>query len=76
MARRWDEYVQYDDPVSRVRVTIRCYGPGTAAAIAAQKRQMGFDNVKIFGRPATRRKDPNSVSHGCILSHQWSSRFH
>lgn len=76
MARRWDEYVQYEDPVSKVQVTIRCWGPGTAAAIAADKRKLGFDNVKIFGRPASRKKERISVSHGSILCHEWSRSVH
>lgn len=76
MSRRWDEYVQYEDPVSRVMVTVRCYGPGTAAALADQKRKMGFDKVRIFGRPASRRKERLSVSHSSIQCHEWSSSFH
>ena len=76
MSRRWDEYVSYEDPVSKVRVIVRCYGPGTAAAVAAEKRKLGFDNVQIIGRPATRKKEQRSVTYGRIHGHQWSSRFH
>lgn len=66
MSRRWDEYVTYEDPVSKVQVTVRCYGPGTAAAIADQKRKLGFDRVQIWGRSSTRRKERISVSHSRI----------
>lgn len=76
MARRWDEYVEYEDPLCKVLVRVRCYGPGTAAAIADDKRRMGFDKVRIIGRPATRRKDRISVSHSSILRHQWSRGVH
>jgi hypothetical protein len=72
MPRRWDVYVSYQDPISKVAVTVRCYGEGTAAAIAAEKRRMGFDKVKIFGRPVARRKEQKSVSYSRILGHEWS----
>jgi hypothetical protein len=74
VARRWDEYVEYEDPLCKVLVRVRCYGPGTAAAIAEQKRAMGFDKVRIIGRPATRRKERISVSHSRIQLHEWSRR--
>lgn len=74
MSRRWDEYVQYEDPIAKVMVVVRCYGPGTAAAIAQQKIDMGFHNVKIIGRPASRKKERISVSHSSIQLHQWSRR--
>lgn len=70
MARRWDEYVEYEH--GGVVVRVRCYGPGTANAIADQKRKMGFDNVRILGRPAPRRKDQQSVSYRGIQLHVWS----
>ena len=76
MARRWDVYVSWDDPTSRVRVTTRCYGEGTAAALAEEKRRLGFDNVQIFGRPAARRKERVSVSHSSLQFHQWCRNGH
>lgn len=72
MSRRWDEYVEYEDPLCKVMVRVRCYGPGTANAIADQKRRMGFSKVRIIGRPASRRKERISVSHSGIQFHQWS----
>lgn len=72
MSRRWDEYVEYEDPLCKVMVRTRCYGPGTANAIADQKRRMGFDKVRIIGRPASRRKVRISVTYSSILRHVWS----
>lgn len=71
MARRWDEYVVFRDRASGVVGSIRCYGEGTATAIAKMKRDQGFDNVRIIGRPASRRKEPHSVSHGRLPVSLW-----
>jgi len=72
MSRRWDEYVEYECPVSRVMVRVRCYGPGTANEIAEQKRNLGFHKVRIIGRPAQRKKESRSVSYSSIQFHQRS----
>lgn len=67
-SRRWDEYVISVNPNTGLPESIRCYGPGTAEAIAQSKRNQGYDKVQIEGVRADRKKESQSVHHGRLSS--------